>query len=631
MFESPSLKKFRIKKIQKDLEPNDIFLDKLAQKKEEELGVSPKKKEIKLSYNKFLFLFSLFFLFIIFLIINIFYFQIIKNDEFKALANKNKYITSELTAGRGIIYDSKGEQLVFNKVTFDLYLDFEKATKEELKILNNILKKEINLDNDKNLFKKNIDVETLILIKSYNLPSVFYEENFIREYKNPEIFSHILGYVGKISQEELSSLEGYFLRDYIGKMGLERFYDNFLKKRSGQTLIERDSRGRILSEEIISLPEPGYNLELWLEADLQIKLYEELKKVADQTGSGNAAAVAMNPKTGGILAMVSLPGFDNNVFSFNDSEKIEEIFQDTRSPIFNRTIGGTYVVGSTIKPLTGMAALEEKIISADKQLNCKGQISIPHQYNPEITYIFRDLRVHGLSDVQKAIAESCNVYFYTIGGGYDGQEGLGVKRIKEYLEYFGWAKKTGIDLLEEKEGLIPDPEWKMAMKNENWWTGDTYNLSIGQGDIGITPLQVVNSFSIIANGGTLFSPKIVKNILDQDRSLIKEIKPEIIAENLFLKENIEQIRRGMRRAVTGEGVPNASARILQSLPVSSAAKTGTAQTSRENLFHNWITVFAPYDDPEIVLTIIIEDVRGIQLTSSLVAKEVLEWYFKYDN
>ena len=154
------------------------------------------------------------------------------------------------------------------------------------------------------------------------MSSVFYEETFVREYKNPEIFSHILGYVGKISQEELASLEGYYLRDYIGKMGLERFYDNFLQKKAGEILIERDSRGKILSEEIISLAEPGYNLELWLDAGLQIKLYEELKKVADQTGSGSAAAVAMDPQTGGVLAMVSLPGFDNNAFSFNDSEKL---------------------------------------------------------------------------------------------------------------------------------------------------------------------------------------------------------------------------------------------------------------------------------------------------------------------
>ncbi len=625
--------KFHMSKDKHQLEPNDIFLDNLAQKKEQELGISSKRKEVKISQKKFLSLFSLFFILIFFLFLFTFYFQAFRVKNFQALANQNKYLSSSLTAGRGVIYDNSGKQLASNRVVFNLYLDLEKATNEELEEIKNIIDFDSGTEKDNIFFKENIDIETLIFLKSRSFPFVFYEQSLVREYENPEVFSHLLGYIGKISKEELERYEDYSLQDYIGKMGLERSYDNYLRKRPGELLAERDSLGNIISEKIVSLPEPGYNLELWIDSDLQIKLYQELEEVLNNIGSNRAAAVAIDPKTGGILSMVSVPGYNNNLFSTKDYQKIQETFEDPRQPFFNRAISGLYATGSTIKPLTGVAALEEGIISSKKQINCKGQITVPHSYDPSIIYNFRDLRVHGLSDMQKAIAESCNVYFYIIGGGYEGQKGLGSSKIKEYLETFGWGKITGIDIPGEKRGFIPSPEWKREIKNENWWTGDTYNFSIGQGDLDITPLQVANSYSIIANKGTFFSPKIVKNILDQEKNIIKKIKPEIIQENLFLEKNLETVREGMRRAVTGEGVPNASARILQSLPVSSAAKTGTAQTSRENRYHNWITVFAPYDDPEIVLTIIIEDVEGIQLASSLVAQRTLDWYFKekYDN
>jgi len=229
--------------------------------------------------------------------------------------------------------------------------------------------------------------------------------------------------------------------------------------------------------------------------------------------------------------------------------------------------------------------------------------------------------------MKKAIAESCNVYFYTVGGGYENQEGLGPSRIKEYLELFGWGKKTGIDLPAEANGLIPFPDWKKEVKKENWWDGDTYNLSIGQGDIKVTPIQVAAAFVAIANKGTLYKPKVVKQIVDSEKNLIEKIRPEILRENFINPENLEIVRQGMRMAVTGEGSPYASSVLLNSLPVPAAAKTGTAETFRPDYYHNWVAVFAPYDDPEIVLIIMIEDVKGLQSAVLPVAKEVLRWYF----
>ena len=329
------------------------------------------------------------------------------------------------------------------------------------------------------------------------------------------------------------------------------------------------------------------------------------------------------------MALVSLPDFDNNLFQKGgDSEELQELLRDplNLNPLFNRVISGGYLIGSTIKPLIASAALEEKIISPQKNINCAGKIIIPNPWDPNASTTKKDWTVHGWTDMKKAIAESCNVYFYTIGGGYGDQIGLGPTKIKEYLELFGWGEKTGIDLPGETEGFIPDKEWKKKTWDTAWWDGDTYNLSIGQGFLQITPLEVVNSFAAIANGGKLLQPQVVKEIVNDKKEVVEEIKPKIIRQDFINPDNLQIVREGMRQAVTGINSPQASAVLLNSLPVSAAAKTGTAELGN-NYYNNWVTVFAPYEDPEIVLTVMIESVKGMQTAALPVAKEVLQWYF----
>jgi penicillin-binding protein 2 len=224
------------------------------------------------------------------------------------------------------------------------------------------------------------------------------------------------------------------------------------------------------------------------------------------------------------------------------------------------------------------------------------------------------------------LAVSSNVYFYTVGGGTESQEGLGIKRIKEYLNLFGWGEETGVDLPNEVKGRIPDKEWKEEAIGESWTLGDTYNTSIGQGYLEVTPLQVATAYSAIANGGTLFEPKVVKEIY-QDEEVIKKIEPEVKKEDFIDSEHIKVVKEGMKMTTS---IPEGTASFLGQLPVSVGAKTGTAQISKEGHFHNWITVFAPYDDPEIVLTILVEEVEGIQATTSRIAYDVLNWYFSQD-
>lgn len=634
------MKKFK-KYSSQDIEPQEIFLDNLAKKKEEEIGISTKKFEVPLSQKALLgfLVFNLVLMLVLFG--KTFQLQVLKHKEFSVLAQGNKYIISLIKADRGVIYDKDGMQMVFNKPSFNLILNKSELPEEKESVLKQVaqiierdyedLKKEVeeNDTNDTFVVLSILDHQKLILLETriQDLPGFEIEKNTIREYKKS--FAHLIGYTGRINSQELEeNAEVYSSSDYIGLVGIEKTYEEILRKNPGKLRIERDALGNQLSKEVISLPESGKSLVLHLDSELQRKIEEKLKETLERVGSKKGVGVALDPRNGGVLALVSLPGFDNNLFSKDqDIEILKELLKDEEEPLFNRAITGRYATGSTIKPLIAAAALEEGIIQDSRSLNCQGKITIPHRYDPEISYDYKDWTIHGWTDIRKAIAESCNVFFFTIGGGYEKQQGLGPTRIKKYLELFNWGNETGIDIPNENKGFIPSPEWKKQVKQEGWWDGDTYNLSIGQGDIMATPLQVAVSFAAIANKGTLYKPKVVKDIVDSEKNLIEEIKPEIIRQGFISPENLAVVREGMRMAVTGYNAPQASSVLLNSLPVSSAAKTGTAQTGLSNYYHNWVTVFAPYDNPEIVLTIMIENVYQAQVAALPTARDVLNWYF----
>jgi len=634
----------KINRSKRDIEPHEVLLDELAKKQEEEWGASKRSIEVPLLKN----VLQQFFFFVILtasiLFLRTFQFQIVEGKEFLALAEENKFLIHKIQAERGVIYDNNLKQLVFNLPSFNLISEknnLPESEPEKEKLLTEVAQiLKINyqdmverIEGDENptvLVARNLDHQTLIVLetKIEELPGFKIEQTSIRDYKEGENFSHLVGYLGKIRNEELQEFpEFYSILDYVGRDGIEKSYEEFLRKNPGEIKIERDALGNIISKEIIVLPESGKSLVLWLDYDLQKKLKEELEKELQIIGSKKAIAIALDPKTGGVLSLVSLPSFDNNVFSKRENEKITKILNDSQKPLFNRAISARYPTGSTIKPLMALAGLEENKISADKSINCQGRIIVEDFWDPEKVWEYEDWRTHGWTDLRKAIAESCNVYFYRLGGGYKDQEGLGPTKIKEYLELFGWGEKTGIDLPGEAKGFIPDKEWKKETLGQGWWDGDTYLLSIGQGYLLITPLEVVNSFLPIANQGKLLKPQIVKEIIDSEKNKITKMETIILKEDFINPENIQAVREGMRQAVTGYNSPHASAVLLNSLPVTSAAKTGTAETPKENYYHNWVTVFAPYENPEIVLTIMIQDVEGVRSAALPVAKAVLEWYF----
>ncbi|MBI2637257.1 MAG: hypothetical protein HYW88_00015, partial [Candidatus Sungbacteria bacterium] len=329
--------------------------------------------------------------------------------------------------------------------------------------------------------------------------------------------------------------------------------------------------------------------------------------VAAHNKKGGAIVVS-DVLDGSIKALVSYPSYDGNMFRGSVSKKeMDALLTDKRFPFLNRAIAGGYPPGSSIKPVIAAAALEEKIIDPLKQIFDPGYIEVPNPYNPDQKSIFKDWKALGYVDMQEALAWSANVYFFIIGGGYDGQEGLGIARLKKYADLFGFGEKLGIDLPGEIPGLMPGPAWKKENlpKDPFWRIGDTYNTSIGQGYVQATPLQINFATAAIANGGTLWKPRVAKAIMDSEKNVIRDIKPEVIRENFIESAHLAIVREGMRRVVrTG------SAQVLNEVAVSVAGKTGTAQTEsgvyEQSQNHAWFTGFAPYENPEIAITVFVE-------------------------
>lgn len=623
--------KFRISQasFKGNIEPHEILLDSLAKRKE--TGLSEKQFEVPLA-KKILRGFLIFIILVIVLLfVKTFQLQVVDGKSFASQALNNKFIISNIQAERGVIYDKDFNQLVSNKPSFDLVChkaDLPEATSsqeaifQEVSLISKKPYQEIKDLVDENQTAKftvqeNLDYQTLLILetKLADLPGFEIEKNSVRDYKNGSVFSQILGYKRKTGE----------------KIGLEQSYDSVLSENPGQLQIERDVAGNYLSKELISSPESGNSLVLWLDSALQEKVTESLQNSLLRVGAKSGVAVALDPKTGGVLSLVSLPSFDPNLFSQGmTQEQWQKVNNDPLKPLFNRVISGTYLTGSTIKPLVASAVLQEKVIDPDKDINCQGKITIPSSIDPNASTTKKDWTVHGWTDLRKAIAESCDVYFYTVGGGYGDQQGLGPTRIKKYLDLFGWDELTGIDLPGETAGFIPDKEWKKSYFTKKvdqiWYDGDTYNMAIGQGYLKATPLEVVSSIAAVANGGTLFQPQVVQKIVDKNKNTIEEFSPKVIREDFISSENLQIVRQGMRWGVTGTNSPLASSLILNTLPVSSAAKTGTAELGN-GLYNNWVTVFAPYDDPQIVLTVMLESVKGDMVAALPVAKEVLEWYF----
>lgn len=570
----------------------------------------------------------------LFLGARIFYLQILRGEYYSGLAKENKVRFISIKAPRGLIFDRNGNGLVHNAPSFDVVIvpaDLPKnidARRGEIGILAAILNindqslaalvESQNLDSlNPVLVKENIsEDESLVFSENKSKLNGFQlDKTAIRNYADGEYFSPIIGYAGKINTDELSKNPDYLMTDYIGKTGLEESYEKYLRGVNGKQKVEVDSAGNIKKELGTDPPLNGSDLRITVDVDLQKKIKDALQNKLQETGTKSAAAVAIDPNSGGILAMVNLPSYDNNMFARGiSSEEYNALMNDPEKPMFNRSVSGEYPPGSTFKPLVAAAALQEGTITPGTTLDCPAAINIG-------SYSFPDWKTHGITDIRKAIAESVDIFFYAVGGGWQNIPPLGIDRIKKYSLKFGLGKTLGVDIPGESSGLIPDRAWKQNRFGEKWYTGDDYHSAIGQGYGTVTPLQLANYIAAIANGGTVYQPHFVDEI-DKNDGTIKKFEPKMLAKNFISASNLEVVREGMRQTVT-----SGTAQPLQDLPVAVAGKTGTAQFGNENKMHGWFVSFAPYDNPQIAMAVLVEGGGEGFSTAEPVTKDVYQWYF----
>lgn len=561
--------------------------------------------------------------------------NVIKGAYYREVSKGNSIRSVILKAPRGRIFDRNNVPLVNNVPSIDAVIvpadiphDSAQVKKisEKVSSILGMNEAEVRIAMESNasksfnpvLLKENIsqDESLMLLEKAIEFPGISIEKTAIREYINGFMFSHILGYEGKIEKKELEQNKGYLLTDYIGKQGIEKSYEQYLRGVHGADQIEVDSMGNMKREVGIIHPKPGSDLILNIDSGLQEKIYESLSEILEKTGTKTAAAVAINPKDGGVLAIVNLPSFDNNLFAKKiSSEEYGKLIQDPDKPLFNRAVSGEYPPGSTIKPIISMAALSEGTITPSTVINGLGGVLRIGSYS------FGDWKVHGPSDVRTAIAESNDIFFYTIGGGYGNIQGLGMSRMKKWYNLFGMGEETGIDIGGESSGLIPDEQWKKEKIGERWTVGNSYHAAIGQGYVAATPLQLANYVAAVANGGTLYKPHIVSKITKNSGEAI-DVESETIRSGFASQNFLNVVREGMRKTVT-----DGTAQSLKDLPVEVAGKTGTAQFGSEEKTHGWFVSFAPYDDPEIALVILSEGESDGNSSAVPAAKEIYEWYF----
>lgn len=528
-----------------------------------------------------------------------FYLQVIKSEELKSLAEKNSLKKRAILPERGIIYDRFLKKLVWNIPSFRVVLNTEKIG-DDKKI------RDYSLVDKKAILGEFTDWREIekILLEFKDFEGAIEIENSIsREYSDIDGLSHLVGYVGYSDKSGGKS----------GITGAEKNFENKLKGEDGIKLTETNAQGKIISENIISKPKKGENIQLTIDAELQSALYKSIENTALISNFKGGAGIILDVENGEILALTSYPEYDLGVLSAGrPKETIEKLLSDPSHPFFFRPAEGLYSPGSTFKPLIALGALNERIIDPQKKILSTGSISLANPYNPKTKNIFYDWKAHGWVDMNDALAYSSNVYFYEVGGGFENQPGLGISRIKKYAEIFELTKKTGFEF-GEQEGLMPDPEWKKNNdKNDPVWRiGDTYNASIGQGAVKVTPLQMAKFISIIASEGKLIAPHIIK----------KQIAPRKIE---FNSEYFKIVKKGLESAVN-----YGTASALSGLQIKVAGKTGTAELGPADLIDSWFIGYFPAEKPKFAIVIVMEKRQSKNLTGAVyAAKQTLEWFLE---
>ncbi|MDQ4078490.1 MAG: penicillin-binding protein 2 [Chloroflexota bacterium] len=495
-----------------------------------------------------------------------------------------------------------------------------------------------------------------------NLPGLTIVSSSQREYLYGQLYAHLLGYELPISQSMLDrqtrlTSNPYLPTDRVGMAGLEAGSEDDLRGVKGRRWIEEN----VLGQRVRSLQEqpsiPGHNLFLTIDTELQKVVMEALQEGMESVGSEEGVAIVMNPNTGEVLAMVSLPTYDNNLFAGPvDPEAHEKLIDDPLKPMFNRAISGTYPPGSIFKIVPAAGALADGVITRDTVINDPGKIILPNELidDPQLaleygqTFVCWLDRGHDDETVVDAVAHSCDVFFYQVGGGYPPNEfkGLGIDSLIKWTTAFGLGEPTRISLPGEAPGHVPTRKWKRLTWQQSWVTGDTYNMSIGQGFLTVTPLQILNATTAIANGGVIYEPQAIYQVQDATGHVKQSFEPRVLRHVNVPPEHLALVAEGMLGATTwDDGTANL---IFKDSPVRVAGKTGTAEycepivqedgtpdckldAEGNQLTHAWFTAFAPYENPEIALVVFVHGnketvIQGSEVAAPI-ARRIIDYYF----
>ncbi|MEE1361344.1 MAG: penicillin-binding protein 2 [Selenomonadaceae bacterium] len=532
------------------------------------------------------------------------YLQIYDGDYYASLADGNRIRIVPAVAPRGIFYDRNGKMLVTNRPGFTVSLlplngpispeviqNLSTLLNVPVEKINERIKNHIGFDPIKVKDDVGPEMMTLIEERKDQYPGVVIEVKPIREYTMKEYAAHAFGYVSEISDAELEKKkdEGYKSGDIIGKFGLEKVYDKELRGENGGEQVEVDVTGKPVQVIGKKNPVPGYDLYLTIDADIQAAAEKAIDEQLVQIGAKAAAAVVMNPQTGEVLAIVSRPAFDPNLFAHGISEKDwKKINDNPNFPMDNKAITGEYPPGSTFKIVTGTAALDSGHVTAEEKINDIGHHWIIPKGNA-------DGEVLGWINFEEAMAHSDNVYFYEMGNR------MGIDTLEKYARMFGLGKITGIDLPYESDGLVANRRYKELNFKEEWYLAETFDAAIGQGFNLVTPLQAAMVMGEIAADGKRYRPHMVDRMVDVNGNVVKKFEPELMGTLDVSPEVIKHVQTGLK----GVTVYGTAASIFRGFPIAIAGKTGTAENPHGR-DHGWFVAYGPFDNPNIVVAVIVE-------------------------
>lgn len=582
------------------------------------------------------------------------YLQIITGQQHSLLASSNRIRTNEVPAPRGAMYDRNGVLLVRNDARFDLVvipsqMPSNKDTRNKsYQVLGSILslpaaeiQKRVEVKGLRNsqpvVIAENVtrDIALNTEEQAARLTGFSVEINPSREYLDGGSLAPFLGYTGRISQEEWQKHPQYRPIDNLGKTGLEQHYETDLRGEYGKEQVEVDATGTPVRYLAKQDPVPGNNLVLSIDKALQDQMAAQLKAGVERAGSKAGVAVAVDPRNGQVLAAVNYPSYDGNLFAKGISQdQYNSLLNDPSKPLFNRVASGGYPIGSTIKPFISTAALEEGVINASTTLNDSGKLDVHNQYDPSIVYTFKGWEPGGLGavNVVRALTWSSDIFYYMVGGGFESFKGLGATKLTNWYKRFGFGLPTKTDIGDQAVGFVPTPEGKKKYSTDPWFVGDTYNISIGQGDIRITPLQLAMATAAVANGGTLYEPHFAMAVRNGTGDIVRTIDPVVQVAGVASPTALAIVRSGMEGAVSSG---TACCKIKTEVPVQVAGKTGTAETSSQGFDgknpitkpHAWFTSYAPANDPKIVTVVLVENSGEGAEHAVPITKEILKWYF----